>query len=84
MYLHVVFPVIVIPDHYNYEKYRSGSIVFSFVLFLRERERECHCCVLLNSVQFCWKHIGSRYEIFSFLFSFGDLLFMQSLDMKTK
>lgn len=80
----VVFPVAVISDHSNYEKYIFGSFACSFVLFLREREIDCHCFVLLNSVQFCWRYVGSRYEIFSFLFSFGDLVFMQSLDMKTK
>ena len=32
--------------------------------------------VLFNCIQFCWKYVGGRYEMFSFLFSLVDLLFM--------
>lgn len=70
----------------------SDSVLFHFVLFLREKEGECHCCVLLattvsNFAGSMWVvDVTGKYFpswLLFFLLRFA-VKFMQSLDMKTK
>lgn len=46
------------------DKGQGTSVLFCFVLFLKQRKGEHHCFVFLDYcyIQFCWKYAGNRFD----------------------